>query len=519
MPGANRFVLRFIKDPIHDLIEVSPRLSVFLDTRQFQRLRNIKQLGTSYYVWPGASHNRFEHCLGVAHLAKTLATNLQTKQPDFGISDRDIECVELAGLCHDLGHGPWSHVWDASFMPMALPKLKTPWKHEQGSEMMFDYLVTTNNIEIEEADTKFVKALIAGDPAKCDPSEKGFLFDIVANKRNGLDVDKFDYFVRDSHMIGEPIKINLTRLLKSARVIDGEICYDIKDANNIYEVYNTRFRLYKQIYNHKTAAAIEYMIVDALLLAEPYLQIATRVFDPAKFTYLTDDIMTQIEYEALSNPDLAPAAAIFDRIRTRELYKSVDYKTVDWADHKFFEGEITPAKIVREAHNDMTEPSGLTPDDVIVSFSPMHYGLLDENPLRHVKFYSKARPDVCAIAQPGDYSSLVPSVFGEVLLRVYTKKAEYYSDVQAGYRALLSKIAGRPSVTVRTPPATETSSTPGPSRNNGVAALDRSPGGSRYGENQFTTVERGYIPASPAKQLKREVGNSEAEGSSKKKRP
>lgn len=121
------------------------------------------------------------------------------------------------------------------------------------------------------------------------------------------------------------------------------------------------------------------------------------------------------------------------------MYKSVDYKTVDWADHKFFEAEVTPAKIVREAHNDT--PSGLTPDDVIVSFSPMHYGLLDENPLRHVKFYSKARPDgtrpptcfclirlshhlVCAIAQPGDYSSLVPSVFGEVLLRVYTKKAE-----------------------------------------------------------------------------------------------
>ncbi|KAK0205885.1 hypothetical protein DFS33DRAFT_540439 [Desarmillaria ectypa] len=514
MPGASHFVLRIIKDPIHDLIEVSPRLSVFLDTRQFQRLRYIKQLGTSYYVWPGASHNRYEHCLGVAHLAKTLATNLQMKQPDLGITDRDIECVELAGLCHDLGHGPWSHVWDSMFIPTALPDLKTRWKHEQGSEMMFDYLVACNNIEIEEADTKFVKALIAGDPAKCDTSEKEFLFDIVANKRNGLDVDKFDYFVRDSHMIGEPIKINLTRLLKSARVIDGQICYDIKDANNIYEVYNTRFRLHKHIYNHKTAKAIEYMIIDALLLAEPYLKIASRVFDPQKFTYLTDDIMTQIECEA----DLAPAAAIFDRIRTRDLYKSVDYKTVDWADHKFFEAEVTPAKIVREAHNDMTEPSGLTPDDVIVSLAPMHYGLLDENPLHRVKFYCKSRPNVCAIAQPGDYSSLVPSVFGEVLLRVYTKKVEYYSDVQAGYRTLLSKIAGRSSVTVLTPPTTEAPSTPRPSRNSSLTSLDGSPGGSRYGENQFTTVERGYIPASPAKQLKRKVRSTEAEGSSKKKK-
>ncbi|KAK0185630.1 hypothetical protein F5146DRAFT_185293 [Armillaria mellea] len=139
--------------------------------------------------------------------------------------------------------------------------LETPWKHKQGSEMMFDYFVAQNNIEIEEADTKFIRALIAGELAKCDASEKEFLFDIVANKRNGLDLDKFDYFVHDSQMIGEPIKINLTCLLKSARVLDGQICYDIKDANNIYEVYNARFRLHKQIYNHKTAKAIEYMII------------------------------------------------------------------------------------------------------------------------------------------------------------------------------------------------------------------------------------------------------------------
>jgi HD superfamily phosphohydrolase len=106
-------------------------------SKQFQRLRSIKQLGTSYYVWLGASHNRFEHCIGrrliyfrvyarrnwlvgVAYLARSMATHLQERQPELNITDRDVECVEIAGLCHDLGHGPWSHVWDGLFMPQAM---------------------------------------------------------------------------------------------------------------------------------------------------------------------------------------------------------------------------------------------------------------------------------------------------------------------------------------------------------------------------------------------------------------
>lgn len=109
--------------------------------KHFQRLRYIKQLGLSYYVFPGASHNRFEHCLGgfpdlfherdkkrimtcalpgVGYLARLMATHLRDMDHSLGITDQHIECVELAGLCHDLGHGPWSHVWDGIFIPAAL---------------------------------------------------------------------------------------------------------------------------------------------------------------------------------------------------------------------------------------------------------------------------------------------------------------------------------------------------------------------------------------------------------------
>jgi len=95
-------LLKRINDPIHGLMEFDDRIIQFIDTPHFQRLRNIKQLGTTYYVFPGASHNRFEHSIGVAHLAHSLVKRLQDMQPAL-VVEKDLECVTLAALCHDLG--------------------------------------------------------------------------------------------------------------------------------------------------------------------------------------------------------------------------------------------------------------------------------------------------------------------------------------------------------------------------------------------------------------------------------
>ncbi|KAK7046019.1 hypothetical protein VNI00_007014 [Paramarasmius palmivorus] len=435
--------MRQIKCPVHNYVKLSSLGCRVVDSRHFQRLRKVKQLGTTPYVWPNASHNRFEHCLGVGHLAREMALQLQRAQPDLGITARDVDCVHVAGLCHDLGHGPMSHVFDSMFMPKAKPD--KAWQHEQGSELMFDDLITAKKIDMPDADRRFIKALIAGEPKQCNPDEKPFLFDIVANKRNGLDVDKFDYIVRDSLMVGHKVNLDIQRIIGSARVINNEICYDCKEVNNIYKIGENRFELHKMVYNHKTAKAIEYMFIDALLLADPFLKISDSVFNPKRYVHLTDSIMERIEES--EDERLAPAQAIFARMHDRDLYRLADFKCFPWKgdDAEYVKANVTASAILAAIRNKFKDGvvdgtwidlAELTEEDIIVDLTLMHYGMKSKNPLESVRFYKKSEPSRSFKARNGDYSTLRPPVFAEYKLQIYSKKSLYVGVVQHGYRAL-----------------------------------------------------------------------------------
>lgn len=137
---------KLINDPVHGYISLSTDVVKIMDTEQFQRLRDLKQLGTSYHVFPGASHNRFEHCVGTSHLAGKLADRIYATQPDLDLRPRDCTLVKLAGLCHDLGHGPFSHAFE-EFLHQHLPN--HPWKHEEMSVKMLKFLIDDNALEFE----------------------------------------------------------------------------------------------------------------------------------------------------------------------------------------------------------------------------------------------------------------------------------------------------------------------------------------------------------------------------------
>ena len=102
-----------IYDIIHGNIIISPLAKKIIDTEEFQRLRNIKQLGCCNFVFPSATHTRFEHSIGVYHLSCKYIDILNRKKVYYNETER--KCITLAALIHDLGHGPYSHLFDELF--------------------------------------------------------------------------------------------------------------------------------------------------------------------------------------------------------------------------------------------------------------------------------------------------------------------------------------------------------------------------------------------------------------------
>lgn len=151
---------KILNDPVHGHISLDSLVLQIIDTPQFQRLRFLKQLGSAYYVFPGASHNRFEHSIGVCHLAHEMILSIRAKQPELNITDSDVKCIKLAALCHDLGHGPFSHIFDNEFMRQTCPN--GDFTHEKASEYMLDQIVLENDIDLNTVELIFVKDLING---------------------------------------------------------------------------------------------------------------------------------------------------------------------------------------------------------------------------------------------------------------------------------------------------------------------------------------------------------------------
>jgi HD superfamily phosphohydrolase len=421
--------VKIFRDPIHGYIHLDELCMDIVDTAQFQRLRDLKQLGALYYVFPSASHNRFEHSIGTSHLAGQLVSRFQQQQVELGITEWDAQCVRIAGLCHDLGHGPFSHVFDNTFIPLARPGLL--WSHEQASEMMLDALVDSNGIDLDQQQLRFIKSLIRGDSG-----DKAFLFDIVANKRNGVDVDKFDYISRDCHILGEPSSYDIKRLLNYSKVLDNQICYYHKEGYNVYQLFSTRYSLFKRIYTHRVAKGIEYMIVDAFLAADAELHISDAIDDADAYLRLTDCILKDIELS--TSDELKESRDLVKRIRQRHLYKFVqEYVLAPHLKPRITRKDVNAVTIAAHSIPDSTNATKASEHDIIVDWLTIDFGFKDKNPVDQIKFFSRQSDTPFHIPKE-NVSLLIPQHFDETIVRVYTRNPQRTNQIQRAFRQLLA---------------------------------------------------------------------------------
>ena len=381
--------MKIIYDAIHKYMNFDDLQLSIIDTYEFQRLREIKQLGLCYYIFPGASHNRFEHSLGVSYLCGLLIESLRDNQPELNISNRLIQLVKIAGLVHDLGHACFSHFFDNHFLKNS-NNVKEDFKvHERRSCILFEHIIEKYNINMTKNEIDIVKKMI--DPGEEDNS---FEYQIVANKINGLDCDKFDYIARDTFNVGLSYSFDFSRLLREARVINGQICYPIKCNFEIGDLYYTRYKLHKQIYTHSVVRSIEYMILDILEILDEKCNIREYVNNLESFLFLTDNIINILQFHNFSEK----AKDILDRIKKRQLYQLIIDIPLENFNQQIFDQKYKENK------------------NMILDSVKLNYSMGGTNPLYYVKFFSNGQ-----LIESNLNTFIFPEKFEEETIRIYLK--------------------------------------------------------------------------------------------------
>ncbi|CAG9461419.1 unnamed protein product [Pedinophyceae sp. YPF-701] len=407
-PGGE-FGGKWFNDVIHGRFFLDQVAVAFIDTPQFQRLRKLKQLGTANLVFPTAEHSRFSPSIGTGFLAWQTVSRLNSFHKTTIADKFDVTAVTLAGLCHDLGHGPFSHVFDNEFLPRALPQDALDalqWSHERMSGLLFDRAF---DLVKDELSPNVSESLVDGDQRRIadmimanrpEPGTQSFskawLYDIVANKQTSIDVDKLDYISRDSYYTGVKHDYDHKLLLQQARVVEDEdgpeICFRYSAAHSLHDLFMTRAKLHQTVYTHPKAKAMEFMIVDALLAANKALGITDRVRDPDDYLHLNDSILEVIENPLFTAPGvdddppdagLLEAQDILRRLRVREIYSFVGEEQIPAAMNEAL-GKVTAEEIM--GHVD-TASAGIKLKEVIVQNHKIDFALRHKNPLDSVWYY------------------------------------------------------------------------------------------------------------------------------------
>jgi HD superfamily phosphohydrolase len=298
-----------ITDPVHRYIRFSEVEKELIDTAIFQRLRRIRQLAGAHLVYPGAQHSRFEHSLGTMHVAGYAGETLLTKGY---LDDEDkVQKLRLAALLHDVGHGPFSHLFEEVL------ELKRKISHEDIGKQMISGSPLSDILKKHGYNPSDICRLSFGE------SKIKFFNEIIAG---GLSSDLMDYLSRDGLFTGvEYGKIDYHRLISSFEVVqNGRLAINRSALYSFESMLISRYEMFKAVYFHKTVRSAEVMLLNSMVLADDYLNLTDTPTN--SYIDMTDEVILGRMCSPNNGDEIAVKLA--RDYKTRKLLKCVYEKFV-----------------------------------------------------------------------------------------------------------------------------------------------------------------------------------------------
>jgi HD superfamily phosphohydrolase len=291
-----------IADPIHKYIRFTELEKKIIDSKVFQRLRRIKQLAGAHLVYPAAQHSRFEHSLGTMHLAGLAGEHLFS----IGVLDKEsIQELRVAALLHDIGHGPFSHLFEEAL------KATSNKNHESIGEEIICKTELSDILSGFGYSPSVISEISFGN------SKVKFKNEIISGS---LSSDLMDYLPRDGFFTGvEYGKVDHNRIINSFRVTNnGSLALDISSFYSFESMIISRYEMFRAVYFHKTVRSAEVMLLHSLLLSSEILNLSK--ISLTDYLKLTDD---SILLKISSSPNNEMAKEMVSNYMERRLLKCV----------------------------------------------------------------------------------------------------------------------------------------------------------------------------------------------------
>jgi HD superfamily phosphohydrolase len=303
-----------IRDPVWGYIYVPDPLLALIDTKDFQRLRAVSQLGFVHLVYPGARHTRFEHSLGVYHLAKQFLVRLLKSDPPLVLEDEDVRVFLAATLLHDVAHYPFSHTLEelSPFFDHHEERARNTIENPHGEI----YQILKNELQISP---ERVANVIDYEADRDIPARDLLLANILSGT---LDPDKIDYLLRDSLFCGVPFgeSVNRDRLINSIKYDTQRkrLAITSKGVSAVEALVFTNYLMYRNVYWHHTVRSATAMFKRSVqdILMHPDGRLPTD-----QFHHMTESELVTVLRTEQARLGLEGSAQLLDGVIHRRLHK------------------------------------------------------------------------------------------------------------------------------------------------------------------------------------------------------